>query len=205
MAPAMSHATETPLSALDAIFTRRSVRSYRPTIIDESTIRSLLDAAVEAPTAMHMEPWAFVVVQDPDLLREISASAKASWIAESAKYRDLHAPAATGAFAARLADPAFSIFYDAGTLIVICAKPAGPFVTADCWLAAQNLMLAACALGLGTCCIGSAVPALNSPAIRTALHIPPEVTAVVPIVVGVPAAGSAEVPRKDPDILFWKK
>jgi nitroreductase len=201
----MQQTTNSPLSALDAIFMRRSVRSYLRRTVDDATIRSLLDAAVEAPTAMHMEPWAFVVVQDEDMLREISTAAKASWIEEAAKYRDLHAPKAGDAFAARLADPAFSIFYDAGTLIVICAKPAGPFVTADCWLAAQNLMLAACALGLGTCCIGSAVPALNTPAIRAALHIPPEVIAVVPIVVGVPAGGSPEVPRKDPDILFWKK
>ena len=58
---------------------------------------------------------------------------------------------------------AFCVFYDASTLIVICAKPMGPFVSADCWLAAENLMLAASALGLGTCCIGSAIPALNSP------------------------------------------
>jgi nitroreductase len=201
----MRRSTDTPLSALDAIFMRRSVRSYQRRKVDESTIRSLLDAAVEAPTAMHTEPWAFVVVQDDDMLREISKSAKAGWVEEAAKYRDLHAPRQKDAFETRLADPAFSIFYDAGTLIVICAKPAGPFVTADCWLAAENLMLAACALGLGTCCIGSAVPALNTPEIRADLHIPPEVIAVVPIVVGVPAGGSPEVPRKDPEILFWKK
>lgn len=201
----MRHSTETALSALDAIFMRRSVRSYQRRKVDESTIRSLLDAAVEAPTAMHMEPWAFVVVQDEEMLRQISTSAKASWVEAAAKYRDLHAATPKDAFEARLADPTFSIFYDAGTLIVICARPAGPFVTADCWLAAENLMLAACALGLGTCCIGSAVPALNTPEIRADLHIPPEVIPVVPIVVGVPAGGSPAVPRKEPEILFWKR
>jgi nitroreductase len=50
------------------------------------------------------------------------------------------------------------VFYDA--LIVIGARRRGPVVVADCWLAAENLMLAVCALGPGTCCIGSAVPAL---------------------------------------------
>ena len=42
-----------------------------------------------------------------------------------------------------LADPAFNIFYNAGTLIVIFAKPIGQHPDWDCCLAAQNLMLAA--------------------------------------------------------------
>jgi hypothetical protein len=44
-----------------------------------------------------------------------------------------------------LADPAFNIFYDAGSLIVVCCKARGRFVDADCWLAAENVMLAATA------------------------------------------------------------
>ncbi|HUK32333.1 MAG TPA: nitroreductase family protein, partial [Vicinamibacterales bacterium] len=107
--------------------------------------------------------------------------------------------------AARVADPAFSLFYDAGTLIVICAKPLGPFVDADCWLAAENLMLAACALGLGTCCIGSVVPVLRTPEMKTALSIPTEIMPVAPVIVGVPAGAATEVPRKEPHILSWKK
>ena len=200
----MSQLKPTSLSALDAIFMRRSVRSYERRKVDDATIRALLDAAVAAPTAMHMEPWAFVIVQDEAMLRRYSDAAKRSWINEAAQHEGLHGPRGTGGFAARLADPEFSIFYDAGTLIVICAKAAGPFVTADCWLAAENLMLAACALGLATCCIGSAVPALNTPEAKAELQIPADVLAVVPIVVGVPAGGSPEVPRKNPDILCWK-
>jgi nitroreductase len=196
----------TPLSALDAIFTRRSVRAYERRKIDDATVRSLLDAAVQAPTAVHMEPWAFVVIQDEAMLRRYSDLAKAGWIAEAAKYRLLHhEPAPGSGFAERLTDPQFSVFYDAGTLIVICAKPMGPFVAADCWLAAENLMLAASALGLGTCCIGSAVAALNAPDVKAELHIPDDVTVVVPIVVGVPAGGGTDVPRKEPEILFWKR
>ena len=198
--------TETPLSALDAIFTRRSVRAYTHRKIDDATVRALLDAAVQAPTAVHLEPWAFIVIQDDATLRRYSDRAKASWGAEAARYRDLHeAPALRGGFAARLADPDFSIFYDAGTLILICSKDRGPFAAADCWLAAENLMLAATALGLGTCCIGSAVTALNTVEARAELHIPEDVTVVAPIVVGVPAGDAVEVPRKEPDILLWKK
>ena len=85
------------------------------------------------------------------------------------------------------------MFYDAGTLIAIGAKPLGPFVVADCWLAAENLMLAACALGLGTCCIGAAVGALNSPDTKSELAIPSDVEIVAPIVVGMPNETAAEI------------
>lgn len=109
---------------------------------------------------------------------------------EVIKYRDLHIPG-DAAISAQFANPEFCVFYDAGTLIVICAKPMGPFAVADCWLAAENLMLAACAMGLGTCCIGSAVPALNTVDAKAELGIPLDVTAVAPIIVGVPSGSIA--------------
>jgi len=139
------------------------------------------------------------------MLRRLSDAAKAGWTKAATTHEALHVPRLGRGFAARAGDPEFSIFHNAGTLIVICARPAGIFVDADCWLAAENLMLAAAALGLGTCCIGSALPVLNSPEVKAELHIPADVTAVAPIVIGVPAGPAAEVPRKDPDILLWKK
>lgn len=205
---AMRRVQERPLSALDAIFVRRSVRAYTEQTLDESTIRALLDAAVQAPTAMHVEPWAFVVVQDQKTLQRISDRAKGSWMKEAAHYRDLHAgvdAAMAAAFAERFASRDFCVFYDANTLIVIGAKPLGPFVVADCWLAAENLMLAACALGLGTCCVGSAVPALNSPDTKSELGIPSDLELIAPIIVGVAREAATEVSRKNPTVVSWTR
>ena len=193
------------LTALDVIFSRRSIRAYKPDALDDGTVRSLLDAAVQAPTAVHEEPWTFLIVQDRDALKRISERAKSLLLASADEHRDVQARGeAADAFLKRLADPAFSVFYDAGTLIVVCARMRGPFVTADCWLAAENLMLAATALGLGCCVIGSAVPALNDPEIKRALGVPHDVDAVVPIIAGVPAAPeSAPALRADPRIVNW--
>jgi nitroreductase len=202
------HFQERPLSALDAIFMRRSVRAYTAQALDEPTIRALLDAAVQAPTAMHGEPWAFVVVQDRATLNRISDRAKGSWIEEAAHYRDLHHGSdatMASAFAERFASPDFSVFYDASTLIAIGARTSGPFVAADCWLAAENLMLAACALGLGSCCVGSAVPALNSPDTKSELKIPADVEIIAPVVVGVPREAVAGVSRRNPNIVSWTR
>jgi nitroreductase len=196
-----------PLSALDAIFTRRSVRSFTPQPLEPATIQSLLDAAVQAPTAMHLEPWRFVVIQDRALLTRLSDTAKGDLSEHAAHLRGLHAghhDDSEAALPERFASPDFNIFYDAATLVVICAKSLGPFVTADCWLAAQNLMLAACALGLGTCCIGSAVPTLNLASVKQELGIPDDVTAVVPIIVGVPADEDPRSDRREPQVLSWR-
>jgi len=67
----------------------------------------------------------------------------------------------------------------------------------------RNLMLAACELGLGTCCIGFAVPVLNTADVKQELGIPADVTAVAPIIVGVPSDDTAPIPRKAPDVLRW--
>jgi nitroreductase len=193
----------------DTIHRRRAVRSYTPDKLDESTVRRLLEAAVQAPTAMHLEPWAFVVIQDVGLLERLSDQAKVlaqAAVEEDAGHRNLvKAPGVPAAsdLLALLANPSFNIFYDASTLIVICGKPLGRFVTADCWLAAENLMLAACAIDLGTCCIGFAVPVLNTPDVKRELGIPADATAIAPIIVGVPKGITPPVGRKAPDVLRW--
>ncbi|MGA9838269.1 MAG: nitroreductase family protein [Gemmatimonadaceae bacterium] len=194
------------LGTLDAIYQRRAVRSYFPEPVDEPTVRRLLDAAVHAPTAMHEEPWAFVVVQDRAVLKRISDRAKAMMVAEATAHRELlRAPGAAPAnrHVAMLTEPAFNIFYDAGTLIVICGKQLGQFVVADCWLAAENLMLAARALGLGSCCIGFALPALHAPDVKHELGIPDDVDAVAAVILGVPRGETPPIPRKAPVVLRW--
>lgn len=181
------------MSAMDAIYERRAVRSYKPQPVNREDVKTLLSAAVQAPTAIHEEPWAFAVIQDRDLLKELSDNAKTIIDAETRKH-----------LSHLLGNPGFNIFYSAGTLIVIYGKPMGPFVVADCWLAAENLMLAACAMGLGTCVIGLAVQALNTPEWKKKLGISPDMTAYVPMILGIPEGVTPPVPRKEPEIIVWK-
>jgi len=204
-----SVAGRSAIGVLDAIRERRSVRNFTARRLDKETIRTLLDAAVHAPTAVHEEPWQFAIVQNAEALRRISDRAKRLWLTElgqgtPAPRSTTTPPANVRSLADRLADPAFNIFYNAGTLVVIAGKPLGPFVAADCWLAAENLMLAAYALGLGTCCIGFALGALNAPETKAELEIPPASTVVAAIIVGEPAAAPLPVGRKLPEIVSWK-
>jgi nitroreductase len=197
----------TPLSALDVIYSRRSVRAYTPDTVPESTVRGLIDAAVQAPTALGAQSWSFVVVQKPHRLARLSSLTKTEFMQQMAKDPGLYLAVKSNTgddLVTRFSDPGFDVFYGATTLIVICTRGARSFGTADCWLAAENLMLAASALGLGTCCIGAAAGALNSAEMRLELAIPPNVTAVAPIIVGVPSQPGAPIDRREPDIIAWK-
>jgi len=178
----------------EAIRGRRSVRAYADEPLGEARLRALLEAAVRAPTAMHVEPWAFAVVEDRRLLDRLSERAKAL-VLESG---DEHARSLVSL-------PGFHVFYDARTLIVIGARSHNPFVAADCWLAAENLMLTAYGMGLGSCVIGFAVGALQLPAVKSELGIPAEVTPIAPIIVGVPRGETPLTARRPPDIVSWRR
>lgn len=170
----------TPNCVLDTIHHRRSVRSYTREKLDAGTVHVLLKAAVHAPTAIHGEPWAFVVVQDTDLIRSLSDRAKKYFVEEVRRIQHDGGVRTLDSFQ----DPDFNFFYNASTLILVCGKSMGLFVAADCWLAAENLMLAASSMDLGTCVVGSAISGLNSPEVKAELGISVEFSVVAPIIVG---------------------
>ena len=185
------------MTIFETILARRSVRRYKARKVDRTTVSILLEAAVHAPTAIHQEPWAFVVIQDRQLLKSLSDQAKPLFIAEAQEKGLEHAGHSFDIFKY----PDYNIFYDATTLILICGRTSAPSYSADCWLAAENLMLAACAMGLGSCVVGSALPALNTPKTKVLLNIPDNFIAVAPIIVGYPDDEIVPVMRKNPVIL----
>jgi len=65
-------------------------------------------------------------------------------------------------------------------------------------------MLAAHALGLGTCPVGLAWKLLGEPDVKQELHIPAEYTAIMPIIVGFPGRLTPAPARMDPQILCWQ-
>jgi len=73
-----------PMPLAEALAGRSSVRNFKPDVPTRGQVRSLLTAAVQAPTARHQEAWSFIVVQSRDLLRRISDRAK-PLIAEHAR------------------------------------------------------------------------------------------------------------------------
>lgn len=179
-----------------AIQGRRAVREYTQEAVDENTIRQLIQAATWAPSAVNQQPWTFTVVRDPGLLDRISRDAKAHMLATMPEH------AHSDHFRSLLGDPAFQIFYHAPTLILISGGTSGPWIAEDCALAAENLMLEAYAVGLGTCWIGFAQAFLNTTGGKKLLDLPDAWMPCAPIIVGHPKSIPPSVPRREP-VIRW--
>jgi nitroreductase len=185
------------MELFDAIYSRRAVRGYTDQVVPKPTVMNLLNAAIQAPSAMNSQPWAFVVITGAARLKDISDRAKAHFL------KLLTPESPIFGHRDKFSDPETNIFHDAGTLVIICAKAGGLEPAEDCSLAAQNLMLAAHASGLGTCPIGLARPWLNLPETKAELGIPADCTPVFPVVVGFPAGMMPKVARRELEIVNW--
>jgi nitroreductase len=178
----------------DAIYRRRAVREFTTEPVDQTTLHRLIDAAIQAPSAVNEQPWSFSVVRDKTVLARISREAKAHVLrtppigVPSHHIKEL------------VSNPAFDIFYAAPVLIVISSVTQGQWAVEDCALAAENLMLAACAAGLGTCWIGFAQAWLGTAEGKAAIELPATYLPVAPIIVGHPKSAAPPVPRKEPRI-----
>ena len=121
------------MNAIDCIMTRRSVRGYTDRPLDEETIKTLLQAAISAPSGRNGQPWKFKVVTDKELINKISdLSRLGTWMRT--------APCLVAVYLDK------SRSYDR-------LKDAQ-----SCGAAIQNIMLAAHSLGIGSCWIGEILP-----------------------------------------------
>ncbi|HTY08142.1 MAG TPA: nitroreductase family protein, partial [Candidatus Edwardsbacteria bacterium] len=89
-------------AVIDAIKSRRSVRSYTPDQVKESDLAAILEAGCFAPSAMNGQSWHFTVVQNKAVLDKLSAQVK-----EILKQLD------NPKIKERLNDPAWHAFYGA--------------------------------------------------------------------------------------------
>src|SRR5512143_2155711 len=117
----------------EAIHARRATRAFLPQPVGRRQIEQLIDAAIQAPSAMNTQPWAFHVVTNQPLLAQLSAEAKHHLLTSTVLGTAAHH------FEAMLSDEAFHIFYHAPVVIVICAVEDNAWAQIDCALAAQNL------------------------------------------------------------------
>ncbi len=178
----------------EAIYTRRSVRDFTGKPIAEKVIRELIEAAIQAPSAVNAQPCTFCVVRDKTVLATISREAKAHMVKTTPVGLMSHH------FSEILNDAKFDIFYHAPLLILISTVADMPWAVEDCALAAENLMLAACGASLGACWIGFAQSWLGTREGKALLKLPAAYKPVAPIIVGHPKSTPAPVPRREPEV-----
>ncbi len=170
------------MELMDAIRNRRAVREYSDVPIKRATIERVINAAILAPSAMNLQPWAFAALLHRERIGEYAGRIK-SWLLTNFSQAPFDA-----SLRALIEDESYSVFHHAPALALVLAKSLQSQAYEDCCLAAENLMLAARDEGLGTCCIGLARPWLNLRSTKHELGLPEQYEVVVPIVLGHPKA-----------------
>ena len=178
-------------SALDVIFSRKSVRSYTDEPVTDAQVETMLRAAMAAPTGMNVQPWRFVVVRDQ-------------------------------AVKEKLAGPRGGMIAQAPVVFVVCGEttlmrkpfgqpdaeavetPNGNW-TQDCSAAAENLLLAAEAMGLGAVWTAAHPYEDRVAPIREALGLPDNVTPLCVIPCGHPAGDDQPKDKWKPENVHYDK
>jgi len=160
-----------PESLLALLKRRRSIRRYRPDPVPDEMVNQLLEAGRWAPSASNRQPWAFIVIRDEAIRRQVAQHAAYYFI------RWAHVS-------------------EAPLIIALCGDSRSRFyrrfLHEDVGLAGAQMMLQAKALGLGTCWVGG----LDNKAIADILKLPDHFEIVGLLTVGFPAEDPPPPPRK---------
>jgi len=185
------------MEVVEAIKTRRSIRKYKTTPVDDKTVEVVLEAARWAPSWRNSQCRRFIVVRDDRIKNQLADALRSS--------------------KEGLPNPADNAIRTAPVAIVACAelgksgydnegKPATD--KGDSWymfdvaLAMQNLTLAAHSVGLGTVHVGL----FNAKQVADILEVPPGFCVVSMTPLGYPDQEPEVRPRKElSEIIFYDK
>jgi nitroreductase len=179
-------------SVIEAIKSRRAIRNFEDKPVPESAIQTLLEAATYAPSAINIQPWKFTIITNKAEMKRLSDMAKPALIRALPDVGD----EGLAGLKRRLSDPQFNIFYNAPLLIFVSGVKS-LYAVYDCSMAAQNMMLAAYSLGIGSCWIGTAVRTANDPKVKADLGVPEDYEVHAAIIFGYPK-GVPKAPLKRP-------
>lgn len=189
---------------LEVIRHRRAIRRFEPKQIEEETLQQILEAGLYAPSAGGRQGVIFAVSQDKEIneqLGKIKRANSSPRMATAASYVSKEQPSIAD-------DPNLkNAFYDAPTVITLFAPKNFLFAAEDCAVAAENMMLAADALSVGSCYIGQGWTAFADPYGQEVFRrwgIRTDYYAVMQLLLGYPKDGDRHPtpkPRKERRIL----
>ena len=126
---------------IETIMERRSIRKYKPETVARETLEKIMECGINAPNGQNKQSWEVRVVDNPVVMDEIKAV-----MAEA--YGDK-------------AEMAVGCFRGAPVMVFIARDLNYDFSAYDCGLLAENIMLSAQSLGVGSICLGSPVRFIN--------------------------------------------
>lgn len=162
------------MDAITALRTRRSIRRYQQRPVPREALETMVDCARLAATARNEQPWEFVIVTDAAMRRRLAE------ICEYGKF-----------------------FASAGAVVVVFCRDTRYYLEDGC-NATENLLLAAHALGFGTCWVaGDKKPYADD--IRRLLGAPEGCKLIATVAVGYADESPAPPKRALAEVLHWER
>ena len=121
---------------IENMMSRRSIRAYKSTPVGRDTLTRIMECAINAPSGQNRQSWEVRIIDNPATLAEMSEA-----MGQAHPGND---------FAAQC-------FRGAPVMVFIARDLSYDFSAYDCGLMAQNMMLSAWSLGVGSVCLGSPV------------------------------------------------
>ncbi len=186
------------------ILHRRAIRRFEEKQLEENALQEILQAGLYAPTAGGRQGVIFAVCQTKEINERLGRIKRANShprMATANSYVSKEQPSIAD-------DPNLkNAFYDAPAVITMFAPRNFLFSAEDCAIAAENMMLAADSLGIGSCYIGQGWTAFSDPYGQEILRkwkIPVDFYAVMQLLLGYPRKDDSHPtpkPRKEGRIL----
>lgn len=147
-------------AVINNILERRAIRRFRDEQISEEELDTMLQAGLYAPSAGGRQGVLFVVSQNAEVNEKLGRIKKAHFhgrMSTENVYISKEQPS--------IADDASikSAFYGAPTVVTLFAPKRFLYAESDACVAAENMMLAATSIGVGSCYIGSAWDSFDDP------------------------------------------
>lgn len=184
------------MDIFQCINTRKSIRKFLDKPVDGATIQQLLQFAVRAPTASNSQPWGFVLISDKKEIDDISEEARADLLANFDKVEHLRK------YERMISRETYHFFFKSSNLILVYGDTNFPFYKEDCSLAAENIMLAAHGLGLGTCWIGLAKYTCDKPEFKARYQVPSHYENIAALTIGWPTEITDTVKDRKEPLIF---
>jgi nitroreductase len=129
-------AAEGKNAVIETIMSRRSVRKYQPQAVNRDTMQMIVDCGINAPNAINRQAWEVRIVDNPEVIKKLTEL----YVKENPKEAE---------------NPNFkNMFRNAPTVAFIANDTTFAYSPVDCGLMAENMILSAWSMGIGSCCLG---------------------------------------------------
>ena len=121
---------------IETIMTRRSVRKYQPQAVNRDTMQTIVECGINAPNAINRQAWEVRIVDNPEVIQKLTDL----YLKDNPKEAE---------------NPNFkNMFRNAPTVAFIANDTTFAYSPVDCGLMAENMILSAWSMGIGSCCLG---------------------------------------------------